>query len=129
MGYPCYPFTHVLAQANLNSSVCKSLAERGGFEPPKPFWSLHAFQACLFNHSSISPSSLCLTFRLFSKNIVLAFTRYMHTHFGTIHLTTRKGTKKNSYMHYVLRFFCYFSQFYAKKCFCIGSCLLYNIFY
>ena len=34
-----------------------SFAERGGFEPPKPFWSLHAFQACLFNHSSISPSS------------------------------------------------------------------------
>ena len=31
-------------------------AERRGFEPRKPFWSLHAFQACLFNHSSISPS-------------------------------------------------------------------------
>ena len=33
-----------------------SPAERGGFEPPKRFWRLHAFQACLFNHSSISPS-------------------------------------------------------------------------
>ena len=30
-------------------------AERGGFEPPKRFWRLHAFQACLFNHSSTSP--------------------------------------------------------------------------
>ena len=30
-------------------------AERAGFEPAKHFWRLHAFQACLFNHSSISP--------------------------------------------------------------------------
>ena len=36
-------------------SCYESLAERRGFEPRKPFWSLHAFQACLFNHSSISP--------------------------------------------------------------------------
>ena len=49
----------VFAQASLDSAVEKSFAERGGFEPPKPFWSLHAFQACLFNHSSISPSSEC----------------------------------------------------------------------
>ena len=34
----------------------KIFAERRGFEPRKPFWSLHAFQACLFNHSSISPT-------------------------------------------------------------------------
>ena len=32
-----------------------STAERAGFEPAKPFKGLHAFQACLFNHSSISP--------------------------------------------------------------------------
>ena len=34
----------------------KIFAERRGFEPRKHFWRLHAFQACLFNHSSISPS-------------------------------------------------------------------------
>ena len=34
------------------------IAERGGFEPPKRFRRLHAFQACLFSHSSISP---CVT--------------------------------------------------------------------
>ena len=34
-----------------------SPAERGGFEPPIRFWRIHAFQACLFNHSSISPST------------------------------------------------------------------------
>ncbi len=45
--------------SELRHVVLKIFAERGGFEPPKPFWSLHAFQACLFNHSSISPSSEC----------------------------------------------------------------------
>ena len=42
--------------------VCKSrfistlfvFAERTGFEPVRRFWRLHAFQACLFNHSSTS---------------------------------------------------------------------------
>ncbi len=27
-----------------------------GFEPMIPFWGIHTFQACLFNHSSISPN-------------------------------------------------------------------------
>ena len=30
-------------------------AEKAGFEPAIPFRGIHAFQACLFNHSSISP--------------------------------------------------------------------------
>ena len=30
-------------------------AERSGFEPEIPFWGIHAFQACLLSHSSISP--------------------------------------------------------------------------
>ena len=54
-GILCNPFPFPLSQASLDEVSRKSLAERGGFEPPKPFWSLHAFQACLFNHSSISP--------------------------------------------------------------------------
>ena len=41
------------------TSACKYMqaldAERTGFEPVKPFRGLHAFQACLFNHSSIFP--------------------------------------------------------------------------
>ena len=32
-------------------------AERGGFEPPNRFRRLHAFQACLFSHSSTFPLS------------------------------------------------------------------------
>ncbi len=30
-------------------------AEKAGFEPAIRFRRIHAFQACLFNHSSISP--------------------------------------------------------------------------
>ena len=30
-------------------------AEREGFEPSVRFWRTHAFQACLFSHSSTSP--------------------------------------------------------------------------
>lgn len=39
--------------------VCRLIAERGGFEPPIRFWRIHAFQACLLSHSSISPLSSC----------------------------------------------------------------------
>ncbi len=34
---------------------CKVFAERARFELAIPFWGTHAFQACLFSHSSISP--------------------------------------------------------------------------
>ena len=36
------------------------VAERGGFEPPIRFWRIHAFQACLFSHSSITPFARAL---------------------------------------------------------------------
>ncbi len=32
-----------------------SFAERRGFEPRIPFWSIHAFQACALSHSATSP--------------------------------------------------------------------------
>ena len=35
-------------------------AERTGFEPANRFCRLHAFQACLFNHSSTSPFAMRL---------------------------------------------------------------------
>ena len=31
------------------------LAEREGFEPSIPFWSIHAFQACALDRSATSP--------------------------------------------------------------------------
>ena len=36
----------------------KKIAERTRFELVKRFWRLHAFQACLFNHSSTSPNNI-----------------------------------------------------------------------
>ena len=44
-----------MPKSNQTTFPLNNFAERRGFEPRKPFWSLHAFQACLFNHSSISP--------------------------------------------------------------------------
>gem|GEM_PF-6476271 len=37
------------------SGIALRSAERSGFEPEIPFWGIHAFQACLLSHSSISP--------------------------------------------------------------------------
>ncbi len=41
------------------SYIKTCFAERGGFEPPNRFRRLHAFQACLFSHSSIFPFAFC----------------------------------------------------------------------
>ncbi len=38
--------------------LSKKIAERTRFELVKRFWRLHAFQACLFNHSSTSPNNI-----------------------------------------------------------------------
>ena len=42
-----------LVRCELLDNLC--FAERGRFELPIPFWGIHAFQACLLSHSSISP--------------------------------------------------------------------------
>ena len=45
-------------KGNRRAKTAKSLsAEREGFEPSKPFWSLHAFQASPFDRSGTSPLS------------------------------------------------------------------------
>ena len=41
------------------------IAERGGFEPPIPFWGILAFQACQLNHSCISPGNGGAIYKLF----------------------------------------------------------------
>ena len=38
-----------MPESNQTTFPLNNFAERRGFEPRKPFWSLHAFQACLFN--------------------------------------------------------------------------------
>jgi hypothetical protein len=47
------------------------LAESQGFEPWKPFWSLHTFQACAFDHSANSPDYF--NFRVSLKLISIFF--------------------------------------------------------
>ena len=54
--------------------VVRFFAERSGFEPEIPFWSIHAFQACLLSHSSISPDLLAqqrYTFLVKLKTLVM----------------------------------------------------------
>ena len=45
------------------------LAERRGFEPRNRFGRLHAFQACLFSHSSISPNRSAKVRIIYQTNI------------------------------------------------------------
>ena len=56
------------------------MAERGGFEPPEPFGS-HAFQACTFDHSDISPKVLELVIfytKSVYQNIYFLSSRVVH---------------------------------------------------
>ena len=48
-------FSNVRVILGLFCDFTKVMAEREGFEPSKAC-TLHAFQACSFNHSDISPS-------------------------------------------------------------------------
>jgi hypothetical protein len=55
-----------------------------GFEPMKPFWSLHTFQACAFDHSANSPilsgASSCMS-GLGSPNGALNYKKILQTVF------------------------------------------------
>ena len=84
-GHPVQSFEHVCPLKRAwTFKPCQSLAERRGFEPRKPFWSLHAFQACLFNHSSISPSrfqaqnSISATKLLLFSHIRKSLCKFLH---------------------------------------------------
>ena len=50
-----YFWGYDLLKNGLQASVVHFSAERTGFEPVSRFRRLHAFQACLFSHSSIFP--------------------------------------------------------------------------
>ena len=60
-------------------------AERRGFEPRIPFWGIHAFQACLFNHSSTSP------FRGAKVKEVFETTKYLVVSKTSFTFAPRKG--------------------------------------
>ena len=61
----------------LFNSLFNLHAERGGFEPPIRFWRIHAFQACLFNHSSTSP----IPGNISCHKCILFFLLLKHYHF------------------------------------------------
>ncbi len=43
-----------IPELNLDFAALSALVERKGFEPSMPFWSIHTFQACAFDHSATS---------------------------------------------------------------------------
>ena len=56
----------MITQRHFKYSVKLIMAERAGFEPARRFRRLQAFQACLFNHSSIFPYLLNAKIIIFS---------------------------------------------------------------
>ena len=56
-------------------------AERRGFEPLIRFWRIHAFQACLFNHSSTFPklshAMLCTEMGTNDRNAILLHANFI----------------------------------------------------
>lgn len=60
----------ISVQVNLTLIFFFRFAERRRFELLIPFWSIHAFQACLLSHSSISPELPCNTDRAANIRII-----------------------------------------------------------
>lgn len=60
----------ISVQVNLTLIFFFRFAERRRFELLIPFWSIHAFQACLLSHSSISPELPCNTDRVANIRII-----------------------------------------------------------
>ena len=60
----------ISVQVNLTLIFFFRFAERRRFELLIPFWSIHAFQACLLSHSSISPELPCNTNRAANIRII-----------------------------------------------------------
>ena len=56
--------------SELDADFLFRFAERRRFELLIPFWSIHAFQACLLSHSSISPELPCNTDRTANIRII-----------------------------------------------------------
>ncbi len=142
-GHPMQAFHHcVLSEFIQAKRNAKSLAERRGFEPRKPFWSLHAFQACLFNHSSISPSSkvaydietryASLGRRTFSSQnnrccATLVLVGLLYTLLPVriiqkpdLHKSGAKLQKKTDMRAIVCSFFCFFLYFSPKRDFALA---------
>ena len=99
-------------------------AERGGFEPPIRFRRIHAFQACLFNHSSISPfhillvkiecfsSLIFIVRRVFSYKCIL-FIRLIHLSFRFNFTKRPKLIYFKIFKHFFALFYLFSNTFFA----------------
>ena len=99
-------------------------AERGGFEPPIRFRRIHAFQACLFNHSSISPfhillvkiecfsSPVFMVNRVFSYKCIL-FIRLTHLSFRFNFTKRPKLIYFKTFKHFFALFYLFSNTFFA----------------
>ena len=99
-------------------------AERGGFEPPIRFRRIHAFQACLFNHSSISPfhilfvkiecfsSLIFMVHRVFSYKCIL-FIRLIHLSFRFNFTKRPKLIYFKTFKHFFALFHLFSNTFFA----------------
>lgn len=66
----CKPEKENQRSSELDADFLFRFAERRRFELLIPFWSIHAFQACLLSHSSISPELPCNTDRAANIRII-----------------------------------------------------------
>lgn len=66
----CKPEKENQRSSELDADFLFRFAERRRFELLIPFWSIHAFQACLLSHSSISPELPCNTDRVANIRII-----------------------------------------------------------
>lgn len=66
----CKPEKENQRSSELDADFLFRFAERRRFELLIPFWSIHAFQACLLSHSSISPVLPCNTDRVANIRII-----------------------------------------------------------
>ena len=66
----CKPEKENQRSSELDADFLFRFAERRRFELLIPFWCIHAFQACLLSHSSISPELPCNTDRAANIRII-----------------------------------------------------------
>ena len=66
----CKPEKENQRSSELDADFLFRFAERRRFELLIPFWSIHAFQACLLSHSSISPELPCNKDRIANIRII-----------------------------------------------------------
>ena len=94
-----YIYAAHLVNQDIQGGGTAGSAERAGFEPAKPFRGLHAFQACLFNHSSISPCFRSAKVKqLYNKSKLSPIYFLFYVHFKLLHFFLSKSAVTNFFL-------------------------------